>query len=598
MKSLFFLLVSLVSLPLSQQAQVHYDERDTPVSVPPLVNFQVHQPPVHPPLPNGCTIELIRHNFANSYYQYALHDYVPPKDKKCGEVGQWAAISLNYTVTSNGTQYDRLGAVTLDNVEIWRTSTAEPTKTGIIWTALKDVSRYVPLFSKPGKLVVDLNNVIDTSIGINGEYFVTLSVTFYPSTLLHPPAKRASQVISLSQTNTSEPGYVGIPPVINAKVKLPANTAAAYAEIYASGNAQEEFWYFNVPDQFLGDLPPDTTYGKGPFREVRLLVDGKLAGVVFPYPVIYTGGILPTLWRPISAYGSFDSPTYNVDLTPFVPVLADGQEHTITLDVVSSEPGHEINSNWLISGNIQVLLDESNKPTTGQITKYSVPDYAVANESKNASSNGDLAFTVTAKRDLVIQAEIITGSGKRTLVVWEQHLSFSNVQQYLDGASYQTVRQLSSGSTTSRHNSIKVLQDTFSYPLDIDFFNVVDNGNPGYSTTVKHSYDRTDVPSPLVVGSIIKTTQSSNGTLITLPAGRTANGTNTQAFSFTDLAGNTYTRSVSATNSNVTYSREGGTLSFDWHWPWPFVTHENSGTHTGFVGRLLGDRRTGKADIW
>ncbi len=38
----------------------------------------------------------------------------------------------------------------------------------------------------------------------------------------------------------------------------------------------------NIPNQWLGDLPPTTTFGYGPFREVRLLVDGRVAGVVFP----------------------------------------------------------------------------------------------------------------------------------------------------------------------------------------------------------------------------------------------------------------------------------------------------------------------------
>ena len=89
----------------------------------------------------------------------------------------------------------------------------------------------------------------------------------------------------------------------------------AYVELYASGNGNEEFWvrtshthqfhkylptshqYFNAPNQFLGDLPDGFTFGDGPFREVRLLVDGKVAGVAFPYAVIFTGGIIPTAWR-------------------------------------------------------------------------------------------------------------------------------------------------------------------------------------------------------------------------------------------------------------------------------------------------------------
>lgn len=89
-----------------------------------------------------------------------------------------------------------------------------------------------------------------------------------------------------------------------------------YAELYASGNRNEEFWvghlfpvasfsgaeplnaqYYNTADEYLGNLPANTTYGGGPFREVRLLVDGQVAGVAFPYAVIFTGGINPSVWR-------------------------------------------------------------------------------------------------------------------------------------------------------------------------------------------------------------------------------------------------------------------------------------------------------------
>ena len=109
-----------------------------------------------------------------------------------------------------------------------------------------------------------------------------------------------------------------------------------------------------MPDEYLDKLPADTTYGKGSFREVRVTVDGHLAGVAFPYPVLFTGAIVPSVWRPIPAYGAFDLPTYNIDLTPWIPLLADGQSHTIGLEVASSEEDGSINNNWYVSGNIQV----------------------------------------------------------------------------------------------------------------------------------------------------------------------------------------------------------------------------------------------------
>jgi Peptide N-acetyl-beta-D-glucosaminyl asparaginase amidase A len=54
------------------------------------------------------------------------------------------------------------------------------------------------------------------------------------------------------------------------------------------------------------------------------------------------------------SYGAFDSPTYYVDVTPFVPSLCDGQPHTFTLDVVGMGTSFSINQNWIVSGNLQV----------------------------------------------------------------------------------------------------------------------------------------------------------------------------------------------------------------------------------------------------
>ena len=84
--------------------------------------------------------------------------------------------------------------------------------------------------------------------------------------------------------------------------------------------------------------------------------------------MIFTGGIVPTAWRPITSYGALDLPTYFLDLTPFVPVLTDGQPHTISLDVVSAEDDHTINQNWFVSGLLQVVTDPSGKETITRVT--------------------------------------------------------------------------------------------------------------------------------------------------------------------------------------------------------------------------------------
>ena len=53
-----------------------------------------------------------------------------------------------------------------------------------------------------------------------------------------------------------------------------------------------------------------------------------------------------------------------------------------------------------------------------------------------------------------------------------------------------------------------------------------------------------------------------DGSLIFLPNGtRTGDGMNNNTFSYSDLAGNTYTRKVSAANNVITFDQQGGSLT-------------------------------------
>lgn len=200
---------------------------------------------------------------------------------------------------------------------------------------------------------------------------------------------------------------------------------------------KNDLQYYNTADQFVEDLPNGTTFERGPFREVRMLVDDQVAGVANPYATIFTGGIIPTAWRPITSYGALDLPTYFLDLTPFVPILADGNSHKISIDVVSAESNHTINDNWYVSGNLQVVTDSSSDPTTGNITQYIADPYAVTSTTGNVSENGDVNVTVKASRQIYIESTIKSGSGKTTKVVLSQKLSFQNVQNYLKNATIQ-----------------------------------------------------------------------------------------------------------------------------------------------------------------
>ncbi|KAI0652955.1 peptide N-acetyl-beta-D-glucosaminyl asparaginase amidase A-domain-containing protein [Cubamyces menziesii] len=334
------------------------------------------------------------------------------------------------------------------------------------------------------------------------------------------------------------------------------------------GNGNEEFSYFNTANEFVPSLPSGTTLGDGPFREGRVLVDGRVA-------VVFTGGIVPTAWRPITSYGALDLPTYFIDLTPFVPVLTDGKPHNISLDVVSAEDDHAINQNWF--------------PTTGKITTYDASSFAVAKITGSMGDNGDVNVTVSATRNIHIEADITSGSGKTTHVVWSQNLEFSNTQQFLDITFVQNVFQTASGTFSSTHNGVQALVDTFSYPLNINLTVLSPDGN--FVATFDHSYDRTSHPAPFILGSTIHERQLASGLFHTASTGNTSNGTNYNTFSYVDLGGNTYDREVTAVDNNITFDHQGGTLA-----PRKTVAFPGFGPQTPLVvakPRLHGGRKIG-----
>ncbi|KAG6814345.1 hypothetical protein H0H92_010930 [Tricholoma furcatifolium] len=516
-----------------------------------LVDFQVAQPPPVPQDAKQCTIQVLQRDFAFSFGR-------PPTD--CGTPGSWAAVTLNFTVTSNGTQFDRL---------VWRTSTPEPTiGDGIIWTYVKDVTRYIPLFADPGTFILELDNLIEPGLD------AVLHATYYASSAQHPPAQKSDLIVPLSTFANDTGNDASVPPGFSLNVTLPPNAVGIFAELYASGNGDEEFWYFNVANEFLPDLSPGSALQQGPFREVRLLVDGQIAGVAYPYATIFTGGIAPPAWRqgidnrlywlpltfpwhrPITSYGALDLPTYFMDLTPFVPIFTDGQPHNITIDVASAETDHAITQNWFVSGLLQVYTDKSSNPTTGNITSYTADPFSTTTTTGSVGENGDVNITVTATRQIHIEAEFTSGSGETTHVVWSQALEYSNVQSYLQDGTIQTA----SGEISSSQNGVSTLTDTFSYPLSINL-TFLDPSGDSFIASFDHSYDRALLPFPAIPKSQIVERQVAVAFFETTASGNTGNGTNNNVFSYSDSAGNTYERKVNAAFNNITLDVQSGTLA-------------------------------------
>ncbi|KAI9629545.1 hypothetical protein KEM48_012838 [Puccinia striiformis f. sp. tritici PST-130] len=509
-----------------------------------LENFQVAQPPVVPKQGRSCSQNLLQTTFGNSYGKPARVSYSAPKD--CGESSNWASVILKLTVTSRGNQFDRLGTVFLGGVEIMRTSTAEPTPGGITWTVEKDVTKYITLFALPeASLVMRIDNIIDEEKGIDGEFFVQLSATYYMATADFPASVSPAVIIPLSG-NDSTP--FSVPTAGISAVRIPPNAVIAAVEIYASGSEKEE--YTNPLDQAIPVIDNTSNgnfYGKGSFREVQLWIDNRLAGVAYPFPVIFTGGMLLTWWRPMAAYGSLDQPTYQIDITPFLPLLTDSKSHNFTLTVEGQGENRSINSKWFLSGNIAITLDASGKRTTGEILGYgTTPTINVVGGICGVS----VCTATDASRKLSIESYIVTGSNQKKKVSFKQDLAYQNKQILaLDGNS-QEVAQLSTGSSVSQKDSVVTFSDDFSFPLKV----TLQNGQAGVKGDINLTYNRKLKPALKGLATSIQTTQIATGTLDLAQPDRSQGGLaqTGQIFFYTDERGSSFGRDLIVKNVTQT----------------------------------------------
>lgn len=181
--------------------------------------------------------------------------------------------------------------IDLSDIEIWKTSTAEPTTAGIIWTYLKDSSNFLYLWRQPQKIIFDLGNNIDDTY--TGPFNTTLTATFFSE----PSKSKPADVILPLSAKRSPQGQSSAWNLPEARATdtftIPQNVRKAVFSLSAVGQANEEFWWSNVPSSTTQTFANNTLFGYSPFREVQLLIDGELAGVSWPFPVIFTGGVVP-----------------------------------------------------------------------------------------------------------------------------------------------------------------------------------------------------------------------------------------------------------------------------------------------------------------
>jgi Peptide N-acetyl-beta-D-glucosaminyl asparaginase amidase A len=427
------------------------------------------QPIARPPT-HSCTVTVMQDFAFNSSVGHDTFDGTlsPPAD--CP--GPWSKIVLDFTGRVAGRQFDRLMDVWLGGAEIFQSTTPEPDPSGITWHVEHDATRYSSVFAWAAPIKVRLANYV-TSV-YTGVIYGTLTVSYYQATPIYPAPQHADEVIGFP--NADSEYFYNPDDVRTTTATVPRNLTAAYLELYLKGNSCDEFWYGSQPDDYAG---PNGLCGGGAFREIQVSIDGQLAGVAWPFPFIFTGGVNPLLWRPIPAVNAFDMPPQTVDLTPYVGLLTDGQPHTISLRV--AHDGYY----WGIAGDLLLYRDPALAQTTGAVTSRSIGPTANESYQEKVGSNSGV-FTTTASRHIVVSGYVDTSAGRITTTV-DQTFGFQNKQEldlvnFLENLRHEeTIETLT---TTSGPGGTTVRRDSESYPITMrsifqvphqgqaDFFNL------------------------------------------------------------------------------------------------------------------------------
>lgn len=500
-------------------------------------------------------------------------------------------VTINLTVTSRGRQFDRLALLYLGDIEVFRTSTAEPTREGIVWTYVKEMYHYGPLWEKKQKIIFDLGNLVNEIY--TGTFNTTLTATFYTASDT-PEIADMILPISAQRSSAGQGSAFSVPsqPAIIVH-ELPLNIEKAVVSLAACGQDREEFWYTNVLSsrtETFGDQA-GLLNGYSPFREIQLLIDGELAGVSWPFPVIFTGGIAPGLWRPIVGIDAFDLREHEIDITPFIPLLCDGNPHVFQIQVVGlKEDGvdhavlsENVDSSWVVSGKIFLFLNKEGDRTTGLapslLTNPPVIKISSRTTTNSRDANETLVLNTEVDRYVYIRNLIATPDGYRE-AWWRQVLSFSNFNKFTG----QGAVQFTSQSTTGFEETNIDYSTHYTYPLTIHSSFSADEKHIQIDATLSRGQDLSEAgpsifpagyrslnrtsspgqrPIPAYIGGALSTTQSGQARYFASKDQSYSFGTTEQDFSYKGMRpenpeslDDIYHRHVRAVNSTVREDQE------------------------------------------
>ena len=310
---------------------------------PSFYSFEALQPPKPNSTPIVITVvdNAVFNNSGLTPYNATV--YIPPRN--------YSLILLNVTIDeSGGAQYDRTIYIYANNITVFWGSTQELLNS----TAWADLTLLENFLRGNVTFKIVLPNYYAPKYNVTGVYKVTVKLVLYPGS---PPPDLPDYVIPLFYNSTfTYPMTILTPgePNVTEEITLPKGTYNAMLVLYLKGGGLDEFWYASLPA----------------IRNLLVYYDNYLAGVVEPYPVVYTGGIDLFWWKPVTSANTLSYHT--VQMIPITPFLALGNKASLTFSmpdlVLASEILQSQELSWDLSGYI-LVWNSSDSITSAKFLK-------------------------------------------------------------------------------------------------------------------------------------------------------------------------------------------------------------------------------------
>lgn len=496
------------------------------------------EPPVSRPAGPHCTVTLADHYMSNApdgAAQTFSGTLTPPP--ACS--GSWQKVVMDYTISVSGRQFDRFGGLNIGGTEVYWGTTQEPDgPTPTTYTVSKDLTEYSSLLHTPQPFSGGIINY--TSNVYTGVYDQTVTLTYYSGPT---PAGTPDAVVG-SPTQDISPGGTAHFPLSD----LPRNIVRADLEVTLEGHGCDEQWFSDVPDDVSAKYPNAGMCTHGPYREADLTLDGTPVAAVHTFPHIYTGGIVPTLWRPIPAIHTFSLYAEHIDITPFVGQLVDGGSHDLAVTIQNA------GDVWTIGATLLLYTDRHASQTHGALVTDDVAATAVETVSESDASNSGTRVLDSTNRSDVTAGYVDTSAG-RVYTRVDRTMTYQNDDTVTDGGFAQNLTQQDSGAQTSTSSIdgrvVRKTRHAYRYPLAVDY--TVGNYTDGNNYTLSGTVDMTQWLSDSETGT---TTENVNSYGIL----QRTNGVVTQSdgHSTSFYAGGGYTHHLASDHGQITKDVVGG----------------------------------------